>query len=105
MEETKIALLGLGLMGSGMANRLLDAGYPLSVWNRNPDKTQPLAARGATVAKSPRQAAAGASVVLSIAVGCPGMPGRVVGSRRSDPGYGPGSRPSGVQHGDRRVDS
>ena len=66
MEETKIALLGLGLMGSGMANRLLDAGYPLSVWNRNPDKTQPLAARGATVAKSPRQAAAGASVVLSM---------------------------------------
>ena len=60
MEETKIALLGLGLMGSGMANRLLDAGYPLSVWNRNPDKTESLAARGATVAKSPRQAAAGA---------------------------------------------
>ena len=53
MEETKIALLGLGLMGLGMANRLLDAGYPLSVWNLNPDKTQPLAARGATVAKSP----------------------------------------------------
>jgi 3-hydroxyisobutyrate dehydrogenase len=66
MEDTKIALLGLGLMGSGMANRLLDAGYPLSVWNRNPDKTEPLAARGATVAKSPRQAAAGASVVLSM---------------------------------------
>jgi 3-hydroxyisobutyrate dehydrogenase len=66
MEETKIALLGLGLMGSGMANRLLDAGYPLSVWNRTPDKTQPLAARGATVAKSPRQAAAGAAVVLSM---------------------------------------
>ena len=48
MEDTKIALLGLGLMGSGMANRLLDAGYPLSVWNRNPDKTEPLAARGAS---------------------------------------------------------
>ncbi len=34
MEDTKIALLGLGLMGMGMAGRLLDAGYPLSVWNR-----------------------------------------------------------------------
>ena len=30
MEQTKVALLGLGLMGSGMAGRLLDAGYPRS---------------------------------------------------------------------------
>ena len=43
MEHTKIALLGLGLMGSGMAGRLLDAGYPLTIWNRTPDKTQAFA--------------------------------------------------------------
>src|ERR1700723_147096 len=66
MEDTKIALLGLGLMGSGMANRLLDAGYPLSVWNRTPGKAQALADRGARVAKSPREAAAGANVVISM---------------------------------------
>ena len=40
MGETNIALLGLGLMGSGMAARLLDAGYPLSIWNRTPDKAK-----------------------------------------------------------------
>ena len=66
MEETKIALLGLGLMGSGMAGRLLDAGYPLSIWNRTPGKAQAFADRGARVATSPREAVASATVVLSM---------------------------------------
>jgi 3-hydroxyisobutyrate dehydrogenase len=71
MEQTKIALLGLGLMGSGMAGRLLDAGYPLSVWNRTPDKAQALAGRGARVAKSPRDAAKDAQVVISMLADVP----------------------------------
>jgi 3-hydroxyisobutyrate dehydrogenase len=66
MAETKIAILGLGLMGSGMAGRLLEAGYPLTVWNRTPEKTHPLWQRGALVADSPRHAAAGADVVISM---------------------------------------
>src|SRR5271163_2344275 len=66
MEQTKIALLGLGLMGTGMAGRLLDAGYPLTVWNRTPGKAEPLMARGAQVALSPREAVAGATVVISM---------------------------------------
>jgi 3-hydroxyisobutyrate dehydrogenase len=71
MEETNIALLGLGLMGSGMAGRLLDAGYPLRIWNRTPGKTQALVDRGAMVAKSPRDAAAGAAVVISMLADVP----------------------------------
>ncbi|MGA3224703.1 MAG: NAD(P)-dependent oxidoreductase [Acidobacteriaceae bacterium] len=71
MGETKIALLGLGLMGSGMAGRLLDAGYPLTIWNRTPGKTQALADRGAKVAQSPRQAVAGATVVISMLADVP----------------------------------
>ena len=71
MEQTKIALLGLGLMGSGMAGRLLDAGYPLAIWNRTPGKAQALEARGARLAKSPREAAAGAAVVLSMLADVP----------------------------------
>jgi 3-hydroxyisobutyrate dehydrogenase len=71
MEQTKIALLGLGLMGSGMAGRLLDAGYPLSIWNRTPGKTQALADRGAEVAKSPRDAAKSAEVVISMLADVP----------------------------------
>ncbi len=71
MEQTKIALLGLGLMGSGMAGRLLDAGYPLSIWNRTPGKTQALADRGAKVAQSPRAAAKEAQVVISMLADVP----------------------------------
>jgi 3-hydroxyisobutyrate dehydrogenase len=71
MGETKIALLGLGLMGSGMAGRLLDAGYPLTIWNRTPGKTQALVGRGAKVANSPRQAVAGATVVISMLADVP----------------------------------
>jgi 3-hydroxyisobutyrate dehydrogenase len=71
MEQTKIALLGLGLMGSGMAGRLLDAGYPLTIWNRTPDKAQALANRGARLAKSPRDAAANAAIVISMLADVP----------------------------------
>jgi 3-hydroxyisobutyrate dehydrogenase len=66
MADTNIALLGLGLMGSGMAGRLLDAGYPLTIWNRTPDRAQPFVSRGATLAKSPRVAVARAAVVISM---------------------------------------
>ena len=38
----KIAFLGLGTMGIGMTGRLLDAGFPLTVWNRNPSRAEPI---------------------------------------------------------------
>jgi 3-hydroxyisobutyrate dehydrogenase len=62
----KIAFLGLGTMGIGMTGRLLDAGFPLTVWNRNPQRAEPLRQRGATVAATPREAAAGADVVIAM---------------------------------------
>ena len=66
MPQTRVALIGLGLMGSGMARRLLGAGFPLTVYNRNRERASPLAAEGAHVAASPREAAARADVVLSM---------------------------------------
>ncbi|MBT9331542.1 NAD(P)-dependent oxidoreductase [Paracidobacterium acidisoli] len=66
MEQTHVAILGLGLMGGGMAGNLLAAGYPLTVYNRTPEKAQPLAAKGARVAKTPAEAAAGAQVIISM---------------------------------------
>lgn len=62
----QIASLGLGIMGGGMARRLLGAGFPVTVYNRNPDKAAPLAAAGARVAESPRAAVAGAEIVFSM---------------------------------------
>jgi 3-hydroxyisobutyrate dehydrogenase-like beta-hydroxyacid dehydrogenase len=47
-----IGWLGTGRMGAAMAGRLIDAGRPVTVWNRTAAKTQPLADRGATVADS-----------------------------------------------------
>lgn len=46
---TKFAFLGIGLMGSRMSLRLLQAGHMLSIWNRSTAATEPLAAQGAQV--------------------------------------------------------
>lgn len=62
----RVGFLGLGLMGSGMANRLLQAGFSVSVYNRNSAKSAPLAAAGAHVAETPREAAAGVHAVISM---------------------------------------
>jgi len=62
----RIALLGLGAMGSRMAARLLAAGHELTVWNRAAAAAEPLRAAGARVASSPRDAADGAEIVLAM---------------------------------------
>jgi len=61
-----IGFLGLGVMGTGMTGRLLNAGYTLTVWNRNAARAEPLRARGATIAGTPREAAAGADAVIAM---------------------------------------
>jgi 3-hydroxyisobutyrate dehydrogenase len=62
----KVALLGLGIMGNGIARNLLKAGFPLAVYNRTRAKAEPLAELGATVADSPHAAAAGADIVIAM---------------------------------------
>ena len=62
----KIGFLGLGEMGTPMATRLRRAGHDLTVWNRTPERTVPLANEGAAVASSPAKAAAGADVVITM---------------------------------------
>lgn len=66
MSKPRIAFLGLGIMGSGMARRLLANGFPLTVFNRNTEKSKPFAALGAQIAGSPREAAAQAKVIISM---------------------------------------
>jgi len=63
---SKVALLGLGAMGSRMAANLLNAGHDLTVWNRKPEAAQRLVASGAKRASSPREAAEGNDFVISI---------------------------------------
>ena len=49
-HTTRLGCLGTGRMGAAMAARLIDADEPVTVWNRTRAKTEPLAAKGATVA-------------------------------------------------------
>jgi 3-hydroxyisobutyrate dehydrogenase len=65
-SKPRVAILGLGLMGTGMATRLLSEGFPVTVYNRNPKKTEPLKELGASVCTSPREAALGADVVIAM---------------------------------------
>src|SRR2546421_3292310 len=60
----KIAYLGLGTMGSGMASNLLKAGYQLTVWNRSIEKCKPFARKGARVADTPADAVRDAELVM-----------------------------------------
>jgi 3-hydroxyisobutyrate dehydrogenase len=60
-----VAVLGTGIMGSAMARRLAAAGLRTTVWDRSPQATEPLAAAGALVAVSPRDAVADAGVVIT----------------------------------------
>ncbi len=62
----QIAFLGTGLMGAPMVRRLLGAGFPVTVWNRDLGKAEPLQAAGAKVAQSPAEAVAGADVVFTM---------------------------------------
>jgi 3-hydroxyisobutyrate dehydrogenase len=66
MSKPRIAFLGLGIMGGGMARNLLTKGFPLAVFNRNAEKSKPFADGGARVANSPREAAENADVIISM---------------------------------------
>ena len=62
----RVAVLGLGTMGAGMARSLLRAGLPVDVWNRTPERAAALAESGAVAHADPADAAAHAGVVITI---------------------------------------
>jgi 3-hydroxyisobutyrate dehydrogenase len=63
---TRVAFIGLGRMGQGMAGRYLDAGFTVAVWNRSKAKAEDLIARGALWATSPEDAAIDADAVVTM---------------------------------------
>ena len=62
----RVAFIGLGRMGHGMAGRYLDAGFEVAVWNRSKAKAEDLIARGARWASSPADAADGADAIVTM---------------------------------------
>ena len=60
----KIGYAGMGIMGMGMAANLLDAGHRVTVWNRTPERTAPLAEAGASVASTPADLATRCDIIM-----------------------------------------
>lgn len=65
-DKPLVAVLGLGTMGSGMARRLLEAGYEAKLFNRSPERYKSFKDSGAVLCKSPAEAATGADIVISM---------------------------------------
>jgi 3-hydroxyisobutyrate dehydrogenase len=63
MTSSHVSLLGTGIMGRGMARNIVEAGIPLTVWNRTREKAE---GTGADVAASPAEAVKGAEIVITI---------------------------------------
>lgn len=64
MSLPRIAFAGIGLMGLPMTRRLLAAGFPITVWNRTPDKCTPLLELGARRAETPAELCAEADILM-----------------------------------------
>ena len=62
----RVAFIGLGRMGHGMAGRYVEAGFDVGVWNRSKAKAEDLVARGARWATSPAEAAVDADAVVTM---------------------------------------
>lgn len=62
----RLGLIGLGRMGQAMAQRLLSAGYPLTVYNRTKQRAEKLIAAGAVWAESPAALVAQSDLILTI---------------------------------------
>ena len=79
MDKPPIGFVGLGIMGLPMAGHILDAGYPLTVYNRTRSKAEELGARGAKVADSPAEVAADSQVIITIVSDSPDVEEVVAG--------------------------
>jgi 3-hydroxyisobutyrate dehydrogenase len=87
----RIGFIGLGTMGSAMAARLLDAGLSLTVHNRTRERELPLAERGARRAATPREAAEGADVLITIVSDTPDVEAVLFGEGGAVDGLAPGA--------------
>src|SRR3989442_2173507 len=93
--KPSIGFIGMGHMGSHMAHRLLDAGYPLTVYDRTKEKAQEVGQRGAQVAQTPKDLAANCQVVMACVTD---------DEAQHDVIFGPDGALSGVHGGSMMID-
>jgi 3-hydroxyisobutyrate dehydrogenase len=91
MAQPRVAILGLGIMGGGMAGRALSGGFPLAVYNRNSEKAVPFVAKGAKAALTAKEAAAQADVIISVVSDDAASRGIWLGENGALAGAAPGS--------------
>lgn len=87
----KIGFIGMGTMGAPMATRLVKAGYEVTVHNRTREREEPVAKAGASRAATPRDAANGADVVITIVSDTPDVREVVLGEQGAIHGMRKGS--------------
>ncbi|RLI37229.1 2-hydroxy-3-oxopropionate reductase [Candidatus Bathyarchaeota archaeon] len=75
----RVGFIGLGVMGKPMAKRILEAGYPLTVWNRTRWKMEELVKLGAQGAESPKDVAEKSDVVITMVTDSPDVEEVVLG--------------------------
>jgi 3-hydroxyisobutyrate dehydrogenase-like beta-hydroxyacid dehydrogenase len=90
-SPARIALLGIGIMGHAIAERLLEEGHPLTVWNRTASKLQDLEAGGARRAATPAEAVRDARIILSCLTDAAATESVVFGERGIVHGVQPGA--------------
>lgn len=71
----RVAMLGTGTMGAGMARSMLRAGLDVAAWNRTAARAEPLKADGATIAGTVREAVDGADAVVTMVFDAPAVLG------------------------------
>src|SRR5262252_10143787 len=62
----KVGIAGLGMMGAAIAQRLIEVGHTVTVWNRSVDKVKPIVAAGATAAAAPAKVADASEAIITI---------------------------------------
>jgi 3-hydroxyisobutyrate dehydrogenase len=79
MSKPPVGFIGLGIMGRAMAGHILEAGFPLTIFNRTRSKTSDLASRGAVVAASPAEVAGRSEILVTMVTDTPDLEQVVAG--------------------------
>ncbi len=86
-----VALLGTGILGKAMGERLLREGFPLRAWNRTPSKARSLEPLGAELGATPREACLGARAALVVVTDPPAQEEVLSGPEGGLEGLAPGA--------------
>jgi 3-hydroxyisobutyrate dehydrogenase len=89
--KLRIGFIGLGIMGKPMSKNLMNAGFPLTVWNRSQPAMDLVSSWGATPARSPKEVAEKSDVVITIVTDSPDVEQVALGENGIIEGIAPGA--------------